>query len=46
MLSKKKKEMDILFEANRIKPGDDGYEYDKEVDFCSGPKTLSGWDSD
>lgn len=44
-LKAKKAEMDVLFEANRLKPGDDGYEYDKEVDF-SGPKMESGWDSE
>ena len=37
--------MDVLFEANRLKPGDDGYEYDKEVNF-GGPKMESGWDSE
>lgn len=37
--------MDILFEANRIKPGDEGFEYNKEVDF-GGVKIESGWDSD
>ena len=37
--------MDVLFEANKLQPGDDGYEYDKEMDF-SGPRMESGWDSD
>ena len=37
--------MDVLFEANRLRPGDDGYEYDKEKDF-SGPKIESAWDSE
>ena len=44
-LKEKKAEMDVLFEANRIQPGDDGYEYDKEMDF-SGSKIECGWDSD
>ncbi len=44
-LLKKKAEMDILFEANRIKPGDDGYSYNKELDF-NGAKIESGWDND
>ena len=45
-LEKKKEEMDVLFESNRLKPGDEGYVYDKEVDFDVGPKMESGWDSD
>lgn len=44
-LKKRKAEMDVLFEANRLRPGDEGYEYDKERDF-SGPRIESGWDSD
>lgn len=43
-LEERKAEMDILFEANRIKPGDKGYEYDREVEF-GGAKIESGWDS-
>ena len=45
-LEKKKEEMNIVFESNRVKPGDEGYVYDKEVDFDVGPKMESGWDSD
>ena len=45
-LEKKKEEMNIVFESNRVKPGDEGYVYDKEVDFDDGPKMESGWDSD
>lgn len=44
-LIERKEEMDVLFEANRLRPGDDRYEYDKEVEF-SGPRMESGWDSD
>ena len=45
-LEKKKEEMNALFESNCLKPGDEGYVYDKEVDFDVGPKMESGWDSD
>lgn len=45
-LAKRKEEMDILFDSNCLKPGDEGYVYDKEVDFDVGPKMESGWDSD
>ena len=45
VLLEKKAEMDVLFEANRLKPGDERYEYDKEVEF-GGSKIESGWDSD
>lgn len=45
VLLEKKAEMDVLFEANQLKPGDKGYEYDKEVEF-GGSKIESGWDSD
>ena len=45
-LAEKKEEMDLLFESNRLKPGDDGYVYDKAVDFGVGEKMESGWDSD
>lgn len=44
-LLERKAEMDILFEANRLKPEDKGYEYDREVEF-GGSKIESGWDSD
>ena len=37
--------MDILFEANKLKPGDEGYEYDKEIEFGAS-KIESGWDSE
>ena len=44
-LNQRKSEMDVLFEANQVKPTDPKYEYDKEVDFDLG-KVESGWDSD
>lgn len=37
--------MDVTFEANRLKPGDPDFVYDKEVEFAE-PKLESGWDSD
>lgn len=45
-LEKKKEEMNAMFELHRLKPGDEDYVYDKEVDFDVGPKMESGWDSD
>ena len=46
VLKHKKKEMDKEFEQNQLKPGDDGYEYDKEVDFdADDDKVSCGWDS-
>ena len=45
-LAQKKEEMNLLFEKNRVKPGDEGYIYDKEIDFGDGPKMESGWDTD
>ena len=45
-LAHKKEEMNMLYETNRIKPGDEGYVYDKEMDFDNEPKMESGWDSD
>ena len=44
-LAKRKAEMDRGFEANRLKPGDEGYQYDIEKNF-GGEKIESGWDSD
>ncbi|KAK6194533.1 hypothetical protein SNE40_000154 [Patella caerulea] len=46
-LQRKKLQMDALFEKNRKKPGDPGFEYDIEVDFENQVKIeSSGWDSD
>ena len=37
--------MDVLFEANRVHPGEDSWQYDRQEDF--GPAQMeSGWDSD
>ncbi|EFC50786.1 predicted protein [Naegleria gruberi] len=41
-LRRVKAEMDKKF--NVIRPGDEGYEYDKEVDFENVPKQQSSWD--
>lgn len=45
VLKQKKKEMDKGFEWNQLKPGEEGYEYDKEVDFDGDDKVSCGWDS-
>ncbi|XP_020607841.1 centrosomal protein of 19 kDa-like [Orbicella faveolata] len=44
-LDKRKADMDKDFEKNRIKPGDEDFVYDKEVEFNEG-KIESGWDDD
>ena len=44
-LARRKAEMDLGYEANRLKPGDEGYVYNKEVEFGD-MKMESGWDSD
>jgi len=45
-LKQKKQEMDELFEKNRLQPGDEGFEYDKEMDFGDeSDKVSCGWDS-
>lgn len=44
-LDKRKADMDKDFEKNRLRPGDDGFVYDKEVDFTAG-KMESGWDDE
>lgn len=44
-LIRRKADMEKVFEANRLKPGDEGYEYDIEKEFGGG-KIESGWDSD
>ena len=49
VLQRKKKEMDVLFESNRVRPGDEGWQYDKEVEFGGddGEDKLScGWDDE
>lgn len=37
--------MDSRFEANRLKPGDPGYEWDRQVDF-EAPTETADWDED
>ena len=39
-----KKEMDVLFMANMLKPGDPGYVYDVRKDFGV-PTDSNGWDT-
>ena len=38
--------MDTEFEKNRLKPGDAGFVYDKQVDFNIGGNTEGSWDED
>lgn len=45
-LNMRKAAMDIDFEKHRLKPGDKGFEYDKEVDFDDAGKIESGWDEE
>ena len=44
-LDKRKAAMDENFEKNRLRPGDEDYVYDKEVEFNEG-KIESGWDDE
>lgn len=37
--------MSVRFEANRLKPGDPGFQYDVAKDFSPAVE-ASGWDSD
>jgi hypothetical protein len=43
VLEAAKAKMDVLFDANRLKPTDEEYVYDKRVDFPP-PKETSEWD--
>lgn len=45
VLKQKKQEMDTEFEQHQLKPGDEDYEYDKEIDFDGDDKVSCGWDS-
>ena len=47
-LQKVKDVMDEEFEKNRLKPGDEGWKYDVEVDFSTpqGGIESSAWDND
>lgn len=40
-----KRIMDTKFEANRLKPGDPGYVWDKAVDFDT-PTETADWDEE
>ncbi len=42
-LNKAKEEMNIVFDLNRLQPGDEGYQYDKRVDFQE-ELSDSSWD--
>ena len=44
-LNRKKAEMDQVFEKHRVRPEDEGFQYEVDVDFENG-KNVSGWDSD
>jgi hypothetical protein len=37
--------MNTRFEANRLRPGDEGYVWDKAVEF-DGPTEATDWDSE
>ena len=40
-----KEKMDVLFKKNQVLPGDEGYQYDKQVEFEEGTENNS-WDED
>lgn len=44
-LKQVKQKMDQVFEKNIIRPGEEGYEYDKRVEFHAAQET-SDWDDD
>lgn len=44
-LARKKKVMNSSFEKNQLKPGDPGYEYDKQIEYDTTEKVEAGWDS-
>lgn len=43
VLQAAKAKMEVLFEAHRVKPGEEGYEYDKRVEFTAAVEP-SEWD--
>lgn len=45
VLNKAKAKMDVKFEENRVRPGDEGYVWDKQIDFDP-PNEVSEWDDD
>ncbi|XP_076052942.1 centrosomal protein of 19 kDa-like [Oratosquilla oratoria] len=44
-LNVKKKVMESSFTKNQLKPGDENYEYDKQVEYDTSEKVEAGWDS-
>lgn len=44
-LQRAKSSMDVAFQANRLRPGDDGFQWDVRQDFGQ-PTDPSGWDDD
>jgi hypothetical protein len=38
--------MEEKFKKNALKPGDQGFVYDKRIDFASMPKEENSWDED
>ncbi|KAL1495962.1 hypothetical protein AB1Y20_014603 [Prymnesium parvum] len=45
VLARKKAAMEVDFERNRLRPGDEGFTYDKRVDF-DGDKESNDWDDE
>lgn len=43
VLTVAKAKMDVKFEENRLRPGDEGFEWDKQIDFDP-PQEASEWD--
>ena len=44
-LAEAKRNMNVTFEASCLKPGDDGYEYDKQEEFDLTELNETSWDS-
>jgi hypothetical protein len=38
--------MDATYTRNLLRPGDDGYMYDRPVDFTSDERVCNEWDED
>lgn len=45
-LARRKRAMDKDFDRNQLKPGDDGYVYDKVVDFSKKKDEISEYSED
>ena len=43
VLTVAKAKMDVKFEENRLRPGDEGFVWDKQIDFDP-PQEASEWD--